>query len=153
MRQRTFFMIKPDGVHRGLIGEVVHRIEKRGFKISAMKMLRISKEMASVHYAEHVGKVFFDDLVDFITSGPVVAMVVEGEDSIEGIRDMMGKTDPKASSPGTLRGDFGINLSRNVVHGSDSPASAEREISIFFRPGEILEFTRNDEGWVYPEEK
>jgi len=152
MRERTFFMIKPDGVHRAIVGEIVGRIEKKGYKISAIKMLHITKEMAKEHYGEHVGKPFFQPLVDFITSGPVVAMVVEGENSIEGIRTMMGKTDPKTSAPGTLRGDFGINLSRNVVHGSDSPASAEREISIFFKPDEVLDQARNDEKWVYPEE-
>ncbi|MGA1866814.1 MAG: nucleoside-diphosphate kinase [Thermoplasmatota archaeon] len=150
--QRTYFMIKPDGVHRGLIGEVVRRIEAKGYKICAMKMLRISHEKAREHYAEHVNKPFFTDLVEFITSGPVVAMVLEGENAVEGVRKLMGVTDPKASAPGTLRGDFGINLSRNVVHGSDSPTSAEREISIFFRPEEILDFARNDEKWLYPEE-
>ncbi|MBN1539873.1 MAG: nucleoside-diphosphate kinase [Candidatus Thermoplasmatota archaeon] len=153
MRQRTYFMIKPDGVQRDLIGEVVRRIEMKGYKICAMKMLRISREMAIEHYEEHMNKPFFYDLVEFITSGPVVAMVLEGENAVDGIRGMMGMTDPKASASGTLRGDFGINLSRNVVHGSDSPASAEREISIFFRPEEILDFTRNDEKWLYPEEK
>ncbi|MBN1390158.1 MAG: nucleoside-diphosphate kinase [Candidatus Thermoplasmatota archaeon] len=153
MWERTYFMIKPDGVHRGLVGDVVRRIEAKGYRISAMKMIRITGDEAREHYAEHVGKHFFSDLVGFITSGPVVAMVLEGEDAVEGVRKMMGSTDPKASAPGTLRGDLGINLSRNVVHGSDSPASAEREISIFFEPGEIMDFTRNDEKWVYPEEK
>jgi nucleoside-diphosphate kinase len=146
-------MIKPDGVHRGIVGEVIHRIERKGFKISAMKMLQIPNDMARSHYGEHIGKPFFDDLVDFITCGPVVAMVVEGEDSIDSIRDMMGKTNPRVSAPGTLRGDFGINLSRNVVHGSDSPISAEREISLFFPAEELVSYTRNDEVWVYPQEK
>jgi nucleoside-diphosphate kinase len=153
MRERTFFMIKPDGVQRGLIGDVVQRIERKGFKVAAMKMLQIPREMALEHYAEHEGKPFFDDLVDFITSGPVVAMVVEGENAIEDIRTLMGKTDPKASAPGTVRGDFGIHLSRNVVHGSDSPASAEREISIFFPREEIMDFERIDEKWIYPQNK
>ncbi|MGA1873064.1 MAG: nucleoside-diphosphate kinase [Thermoplasmatota archaeon] len=152
MRERTFFMIKPDGVHRGLVGEIVRRLETKGYKISAMKMLRLSQEKAREHYGEHLGKPFFEDLVEFITSGPVVAMIVEGEDSIEGIRKMMGMTDPKSSDPGTIRGDFGINLSRNVVHGSDSPVSARREISIFFDEAEEMEYIRNDEIWVYPEE-
>ena len=153
MHERTFFMIKPDGVQRGLIGDVVQRIEKKGYKIAAMKMLDISREMAETHYGEHVGKPFFEDLVEFITSGPVVAMVVEGGDVINGMRTMMGKTDPKASSPGTIRGDFGIHLSRNVVHGSDSPGSSDREISIFFSEEEIMDFIRIDEQWSYPKEK
>jgi nucleoside-diphosphate kinase len=150
MRDRTFFMIKPDGVQKGLVGDVLQRVEQKGFKIVAMKMLSISNEMAQEHYNEHISKPFFDDLVGFITSGPVVAMVVEGENAVEGIRTMMGKTDPKASAPGTIRGDFGIHLSRNVVHGSDSPSSAEREISIFFRSEEMMEYTRIDEMWLYP---
>jgi nucleoside-diphosphate kinase len=153
MHERTFFMIKPDGVQRGLVGDVVQRIERKGYKISAMKMLKISKEMAQEHYAEHIGKPFFNDLVEFITSGPVLAMIVEGEDVIDGVRTMMGKTDPKASDPGTIRGDFGIHLSRNVVHGSDSPGSSDREISIFFPKEEIMDFTRIDENWLYPTEK
>jgi len=146
-------MIKPDGVQRGLIGRIIERVELKGYKIVAMKMLRISKEKASEHYGEHIGKPFFQDLVVFITSGPVVAMVIEGEDAVGGIRTMMGKTDPKASPPGTVRGDFGIHLSRNVVHGSDSPSSASREISIFFSGEEMMDFTRIDEEWVYPGEQ
>jgi nucleoside-diphosphate kinase len=153
MHERTFFMIKPDGIQRGLIGDVVQRIERKGYKISAMKMLKISREMAEEHYAEHIGKPFFSDLVGFITSGPVVAMVVEGENVINGVRTMMGKTDPKTSDPGTIRGDFGIHLSRNVVHGSDSPGSSDREISIFFQMEELMDFARIDEDWLYPKEK
>jgi nucleoside-diphosphate kinase len=153
MHERTFFMIKPDGIQRGLIGDVVQRIERKGYKISAMKMLKISREMAEEHYAEHIGKPFFNDLVGFITSGPVVAMVVEGENVINGVRTMMGKTDPKTSDPGTIRGDFGIHLSRNVVHGSDSPGSSDREISIFFQMEELMDFARIDEDWLYPKEK
>jgi nucleoside-diphosphate kinase len=152
MRERTFFMIKPDGIQRGLVGKVIARVESKGYKIVAMRMLEMSKEMASRHYGEHQGKPFFQDLVEFIISGPVVAMVIEGEDVIAGIRAMMGKTDPKDSSPGTVRGDFGIHLSRNVVHGSDSPSSANREISLFFPDGEITDFSRIDEEWVYPRE-
>lgn len=150
MMERTYIMVKPDGVQRSLVGEIVGRIEKKGFKIIAMKMLKIDSEKASDHYGEHKEKPFFKDLVDFITSGPVVAMVIEGEDSINGMRSMMGMTDPKRSAPGTIRGDFGINLSRNVIHGSDSPESAKREISIFFDKEEVLDFGRIDEEWLYP---
>jgi nucleoside-diphosphate kinase len=151
MRERTFLMIKPDGVQRGLAGDILKRIENKGFKIVAMKMVVISEEMARNHYSEHQGKPFFNDLVGFITSGPVVAMVLEGEKVIEGVRTLMGKTDPKKSNPGTIRGDFGIHLSRNVVHGSDSPGSARREISIFFQDTELNEYTRIDEKWIYPQ--
>ncbi len=152
MKERTFFMIKPDGVQRGLIGDVISRVGSKGYKIVAMKMIHISRETAMEHYGEHRGKPFFEDLVGFITSGPVVAMVVEGEDSVNGIRNMMGETDPKRSAQGTIRGDFGIHLSRNVVHGSDSTESASRETSIFFNEDEIMDFQRVDEAWIYPEE-
>lgn len=143
-------MIKPDGVQRSLIGRIINRVEDKGYRIAAMKMMSIDKEMASKHYGEHEGKPFFNDLISFITSGPVVAMVIEGDNVIEGIRKMMGKTDPKDSSPGTIRGDHAVNLSRNVVHGSDSGESASREISIFFSDNEIIQTEKIDEAWVYP---
>ncbi|MEA3557752.1 MAG: nucleoside-diphosphate kinase [Candidatus Thermoplasmatota archaeon] len=152
MRERIYIMVKPDGVQRGLVGDVISRIETKGYKLSAIKMLRIDVEKASVHYREHIGKPFFDDLVKFITSGPVVAMVVEGENAVDGIRAMMGMTNPRDSVPGTIRGDFGINLSRNVIHGSDSPESARREISLFFDDEEIMDYERIDEIWLYPDE-
>lgn len=148
--ERTFMMIKPDGVQRNLIGEVVGRVLRKGYKICAMKMMMIDDPMARTHYAEHEGKPFFNDLISFITSGPVVAMVIEGESAVEGIRRMMGKTDPRDSPPGTIRGDLGLNLSRNVVHGSDSATSANREISIFFDDIEILGYSRCDEGHLNP---
>lgn len=151
MMERTYIMVKPDGVQRGLVGDIIGRIERKGYKIVAIKMLLIEKERASRHYGEHIGKPFFEDLVDFITSGPVVAMVVEGQDVVSGMREMMGKTDPARSTPGTIRGDFGINLSRNVIHGSDSLESAEREIAIFFDGSELTDFKRIDEEWLYPE--
>jgi nucleoside-diphosphate kinase len=143
-------MVKPDGVHRSHVGNVISRVENKGYKIIGLKMLHISKEMASEHYGEHVGKPFFGDLVSFITSGPVVAMVVEGDNVIEGIRNMMGKTNPRESAPGTIRGDYAVDLSRNIVHGSDSPESASREISIFFDEGELMDVTKINESWVYP---
>ncbi len=143
-------MIKPDGVQRSLIGRVINRVEEKGYRIAAMKMMSIDKEMASKHYGEHEGKPFFNDLISFITSGPVVAMVIEGDNVIEGIRKMMGRTDPKDSSPGTIRGDHAVHLSRNVVHGSDSGKSASREISIFFSNDEIIQTEKIDEAWVYP---
>lgn len=130
--ERTFAMIKPDGVQRGLIGEIISRLEKRGIRIAALKMITISPELARAHYAEHQDKPFFAVLVEFITSGPVVAMVLEGEDVIRVLRTMMGVTDPKQASPGTLRGDLAISVRHNLIHGSDSAASAAREIALFF---------------------
>lgn len=149
-RERTFFMVKPDGVQRNLVGAILSRVLTKGYRISALKMMRIDVPTARRHYSEHEGKPFFEDLVGFITSGPVIAMVIEGNDSVNGIRQMMGRTDPLVSPPGTIRGDMGIDLSRNVVHGSDSPESAKREISIFFREEEITEYQRSDEVWLYP---
>tara|TARA_B100000945_G_scaffold106652_1_gene84496 strand:+ start:603 stop:998 length:396 start_codon:yes stop_codon:yes gene_type:complete len=129
---KTFFMIKPDGVKRNLIGDVVSRVEKEGFVITKMKMMGISDDLAKKHYAEHSEKPFFNDLVDFITSGPVVAMEVEGEDAVSEIRRIMGATNPADAEPGTIRADLATKLEENVVHGSDSEESAERELSLFF---------------------
>ena len=129
---KTFFMIKPDGVKRNLIGNVVSRVEKEGFVITKMKMMSISDDLAKRHYAEHSEKPFFNDLVDFITSGPVVAMEVDGEDAVSEIRRIMGATNPSDAEPGTIRADLATKLEENVVHGSDSEESAERELSLFF---------------------
>ena len=129
---KTFFMIKPDGVQRNLIGQIISRVESKGFNITKIKMMTISKELAEEHYVEHKDKPFFDDLVSFITSGPVVAMQVEGEDVVLQIRNIMGATDPSESTPGSIRGDLATELDKNVVHGSDSDESAERELSLFF---------------------
>ncbi|MGE5544571.1 MAG: nucleoside-diphosphate kinase [Bacillota bacterium] len=137
--ERTFLMIKPDGVERRLIGEVISRIEIKGFRMVAIKMLMISEKLAKEHYAEHVEKPFFHEMLSFITSGPVVAMVWEGDNAIKSIRELMGATDPAQSKPGTIRGDLGESISRNVVHGSDSPTAAEREISLFFDSNELLD--------------
>jgi len=136
--EQTFFMIKPDGVKRNLVGKVVSRVEERGLNIKAMKMLQISDELAKEHYAEHVDKPFFPDLKEFITSGPVVAMVVEGAQAIKTVRNMMGATDPFEAKPGTIRGDYALIIDENVVHGSDSQESAEREINLFFTEDELV---------------
>ena len=136
--QRTYAMVKPDGVKRGLVGEVVRRLEHKGFRIVGMKLMQIPRETAERHYGEHQGKPFFEGLVSFITSGPVVAMVVEGENAILEWRKMMGATDPKDAAPGTLRADFASTIDENVAHGSDAPETAEREIGIFFKPEELL---------------
>jgi nucleoside-diphosphate kinase len=130
--ERTFAMIKPDGVRRRLVGELVSRIEAKGYDVVALKQMTIPREMAETHYGEHAGKPFFAGLVDFITSGPVVAMVLEGENAIAGWRAMMGATNPADAAPGTVRGDFATTIDENVAHGSDAPETATREIGLFF---------------------
>jgi nucleoside-diphosphate kinase len=141
-------MLKPGSIQRGLIGKIVARFEDRGFKIIAMKMMMVSNELAQKHYGEHNGKPFFNDLVNYITSGPVVAMVIQGPHAISVVRKMMGKTDPLESDPGTVRGDFGLFTGKNIVHGSDSEASAKREISNFFSEDELISYKKCDEEWI-----
>jgi nucleoside-diphosphate kinase len=148
--ERTFVMAKPDAVQRGLIGEIVSRLEERGLKLVAGKFMRIDRELAEDHYAEHEDKPFFDGLVEFITSGPVFAMVWVGQDATAQVRSMMGETDPADADPGTIRGDYGLDLGRNVVHGSDTePGSNEREIDLFFDEDELVDYERFDEPWLY----
>jgi len=136
--QRTLVLVKPDGVQRGLAGEIISRMERKGLKITALKMLQMDKALAERHYDVHRDKPFFSSLVKFITSGPVVAAVVEGREAVEVVRRMMGETDPLKSAPGTIRGDFGLELEQNLIHGSDSEENAEKEIANFFSPQEIL---------------
>jgi nucleoside-diphosphate kinase len=131
-------MVKPDGVRRGLVGEVIRRIEAKGLRLKGMKMIRVAPELAAQHYAEHRDKPFYPELIAFITSGPVVAMVVEGRDAVSVVRNLMGATDPVKAAPGTIRGDFGLELTENVVHGSDSPESAAREIGLYFTAEELV---------------
>ena len=131
-KQQTFVMVKPDGVKRNLIGDVIKRIEDKGYEIKEMKLFTIDESLAKHHYDEHAEKPFFGELVSFITSGPVVAMVVEGPGAVAGMRELMGATDPKDAAPGTIRADLAESISNNVVHGSDSSQSAEREIALFF---------------------
>ncbi|NND84944.1 MAG: nucleoside-diphosphate kinase [Acidimicrobiia bacterium] len=130
--QHTYVMVKPDGVRKGLIGEVISRFEAKGLTLEQMRMLTITEEMANRHYGEHVGKPFFPSLVEFITSGPVVAMEWSGEEAVTVCRTMMGVTNPVEAAPGTIRGDYALEIGENIVHGSDSPESAERELGIFF---------------------
>jgi nucleoside-diphosphate kinase len=130
--QQTLVLVKPDGVRRRLIGEVIRRIEAKGLDVKEMKLMRIDEDLAKRHYEEHVQKPFFGELVSFITSGPVVAMVVEGVDAVAGVRQIMGATNPLDAVPGSLRGDYATVITENIVHGSDSPASAEREVGLFF---------------------
>ncbi|MDD2444473.1 MAG: nucleoside-diphosphate kinase [Desulfotomaculaceae bacterium] len=147
--ERTYLMVKPDGVQRSLIGEIISRFEKRGFKIVGLKVMQISRELAEKHYGEHKDKPFFGPLVEYITSGPVAAMVIEGKDAVRAAREMMGATNPLQAASGTIRGSFGIDIGRNVIHGSDSPASAEREIALFFRKDELIEYSRSVDRWIY----
>jgi nucleoside-diphosphate kinase len=147
--EQTYLMVKPDGVQRGLCGEIISRFEKKGLKIVAMKFMVIKKETAENHYGEHKGKGFYDSLISYITSGPVLAMVVEGENAVAVCRTMMGKTNPQESAPGTIRGDYGMVTGMNLIHGSDSPASAVREISIFFKPEELIQYNRTTDDWIY----
>lgn len=147
--ERTFLMLKPDGVQRGLVGEVITRFENKGFQLVGLKMMQISKELAENHYGEHKEKPFFGSLVEYITSAPVVAMVWQGKEVIATAREMMGATNPLKAAPGTIRGTYGVDTGRNIIHGSDSPASADREISLFFKPEELLDYKRALESWIY----
>jgi nucleoside-diphosphate kinase len=151
MSERTFVMVKPDGVQRGLIGEIISRFEQRGLKLVGAKFMQIDQDLAEEHYGEHEDKPFFDDLVGFITSDPVMAMVWEGQDATRQVRKMMGETDPADSAPGTIRGDFGLDLGRNVIHGSDheDPGANEREIDLFFDDSELVGWEQIDETWLY----
>ena len=147
--ERTYLMVKPDGVQRGLVGEIVSRFEKRGLKLVAAKLMIIPKDVAENHYGEHKGKPFFPSLISYITSGPVFAMVWEGENAVTICRNMMGKTKPLESAPGTIRGDYCLVTGLNIIHGSGSPESAAREIGIFFKPEELVEYTKDSDKWLY----
>ncbi|MGM8211620.1 nucleoside-diphosphate kinase [Virgibacillus sp. W0430] len=147
--EKTFLMVKPDGVQRNLIGEIVKRFENKGFKLVGSKLMIISNELAENHYGEHKERPFFGELVDFITSGPVFAMVWEGENVIKTARDMIGATNPQEAAPGTIRGDFGMTVGKNIIHGSDSQESAEREVALFFDDLELLSYSKQDNEWIY----
>ena len=146
--ERTLVIVKPDGVQRGLIGEIIGRLERRGLKLVALKLMQISPELAKTHYAEHVGKPFFEGLVSYITSSPVVTMAFEGKKAIETVRATVGATNPANAAPGTIRGDLAVEIGRNLIHGSDSPESAAREISIFFTEEELLSYSRATDAWI-----
>lgn len=148
MNERTLVILKPDAVQRGLIGEIIARLEKTGLRIAAMKLVQVTDSLARTHYAEHDGKPFFPGLIEFITAGPAVAMVLEGPRAIEITRKTMGKTDPAQSPPGSIRGDFGLDMGRNLVHGSDGPESAALEVANFFSEEEVLAYTRAPDSWI-----
>ncbi len=147
--EQTFVMIKPDGVQRGLIGEIISRIERKGLRIVAMRMCQVTDETARRHYAEHVEKPFFNSLIEFITSSPAVHIIVEGADAVSVMRTIAGATDPKESLVGTIRGDFGLDVGRNLIHSADSLESAKREIAIHFTEDEVVLYERAEEAWMY----
>lgn len=146
--ERTLILVKPDGVQRGLIGQIIDRFESRGLKLLGMKFIQMSEELAAKHYAVHEGKPFYEKLVAYIVSGPVVAMVWEGQEAISAARKTMGATNPIEATPGTIRGDFGMEIGRNLVHGSDSPENAVSEVSLFFKPSELVHWVRDSDTWI-----
>ena len=146
--ETTLVLLKPDAVQRGLAGEIISRLEKTGLKITGMKLMQVSQDLANEHYGEHVGKPFFDGLVSFITSGPIVAMALEGNGAVAIVRKTMGATNPADSPPGTVRGDYGIDIGRNLVHGSDSVESAKREVALFFDDTELIDYSRATDPWI-----
>jgi nucleoside-diphosphate kinase len=146
--ERTLVLIKPDGVQRELVGEIVQRIERRGLKLVGLKMMWMSKDLAARHYAEHQGKPFYDGLIAFITSGPVVAMIWQGREAVSVVRSLMGATDPLKATPGTIRGDLALDHGMNLIHGSDSPARAQTEMALFFSEGELHDYERTADRWI-----
>ena len=146
--ERTLVLLKPDAIQRALVGEVISRLESRGLKVVAMKMIHMDREMATRHYEAHVGKPFFQGLVEFTTSRPLIAMVWQGQDAVEVTRSTMGATDPREAAPGTIRGGLAIDIGRNLIHGSDSLETAETEIGLFFSQEEIMDYAREAEPWI-----
>ena len=146
--QRTLVLVKPDGVQRGLVGEILRRLEQRGLKLVGLKLMHITKDVAARHYAEHQGKPFYDGLLAFITSGPVVAMIWEGREAVSVVRSLMGSTDPLKAAPGTIRGDLALDLGMNLIHGSDSPERAQTEVALFFSPSELHDYDRTLDRWI-----
>jgi nucleoside-diphosphate kinase len=149
--ERTLIIIKPDAVQRGLIGEIVRRFENRGLRLAGIKLMQISRDLAARHYGEHKGKGFYEGLLDYITSAPVVVMVLEGRQAVTIARNTIGKTKPVESPAGTIRGDLGIDTGRNLIHGSDSVESAGREVTLFFAPEELISWTRDTDRWIFEE--
>ena len=147
--ERTLVLIKPDAMQRGLAGEILSRLERRGLRIAGLKLLQVDRALAERHYGEHAGKPFYEGLVAYITACPIVAAVFEGTDAVESVRSTMGKTNPRDAAPGTIRGDFGLEIGRNLVHGSDSQQSAEREVSFFFAASELQSYEREIDKWVF----
>ncbi len=146
--EQTLVLIKPDGVQRGLVGEIITRLERRGLKLLGLKLMNVSRELASTHYGAHKGKPFYEGLVSYITSSPVVAMVWEGKDAIQIVRNTMGATNPADANLGTIRGDYGVEIGRNLVHGSDGQESAAKEVGLFFKADELINWARATDAWI-----
>ncbi|MDQ7796760.1 MAG: nucleoside-diphosphate kinase [Spirochaetia bacterium] len=146
--ERTFAMLKPGVLSRRIAGEIISRIERKGFDIIGLKIMRITRELAEKHYAEHIGKPFFNELVAYITSSPVIAMVLEGDQAIKILRMMCGPTKPEEANPGTIRGDYAMHTNINIIHASDSPEAAVREISLFFKPEELMDWSDGNQHWI-----
>ena len=149
MMEKSFVMMKPDAVARRLMGKILNRFEEKGLQLKAIKLMTISEDLAKEHYGEHSEKPFFNDLVEYITSGPVLALVIEGEDAISLIRKMVGATNPQEADLGTIRGDYAVETGRNIIHASDAPESAEREIGLFFNENELVDYNMVDNTWIY----
>ena len=147
--ERTLVIIKPDAVQRGLVGEIVARLERRGLKIVGLKLMQMDEELARRHYSIHEGKPFFEGLIDYITSAPVVVMVMEGAKAIEVVRRTMGATNPADAAPGTIRADYALEIGRNLVHGSDGPETARTEVALFFAEGELVSWQRDTDRWIF----
>lgn len=147
--ERTLILIKPDAMQRGLAGEIIGRLERRGLRIVGLKLMQVPDGLARRHYAEHEGKGFYEGLIQYITSSPIIAAVIEGTNAIEAARQSMGKTNPLQAAPGTIRGDLALETGRNLVHGSDSPESAAREVALFFADGEVTGYSRDVDRWVF----
>jgi nucleoside-diphosphate kinase len=147
--ERTLILIKPDAVERGLVGEIIARLERRGLKIVGLKLVKVTQSLARKHYAIHEGKSFFEPLISYITSSPVVAMVVEGSNAIEVVRRTMGATAPAEATPGTIRADYALEIGRNLVHGSDGPETAQQEIALWFKEGELVSWARTTDQWIF----
>ena len=147
--ETTLVFLKPDAVQRGLMGRIIARFEDKGLRIVATKLIHVSQEQAQQHYAEHEGKPFYPTLIEFVTSGPVLAMAIRGDDAVSVCRTLMGTTNGKEAAPGTIRGDFGMSPGYNLIHGSDSPESAKRELAMWFNQDELLDYERTEERWVY----
>jgi nucleoside-diphosphate kinase len=146
--EKSLIILKPDAVQRGLIGPILTRLEQRGLKFSGLKLMQISQELANKHYSVHQGKPFYNSLVEYITASPVVVLAVQGNDVIKIVRSTVGATKPAEASPGTIRGDFGLEIGRNLIHASDSPENGETEVNLFFQPSELLNWERNTDAWI-----
>lgn len=147
--EKSLVLVKPDGVQRGLVGEVISRLERRGLRLIGAKFMAVSRELAEEHYAEHKGKPFYDGLIEYITASPVMAMAWEGPNAVAAIRQTMGSTKPTEAAPGTIRHDFGLMMGRNLTHASDKPETGEREVALWFKPEELVSWTREVDRWIF----